>query len=184
MKILSRSLGFFVAVLALTTVTSCNKLKDVIKINVPLETADIQFSIAPQPAGTQQLTAFQFGINIDSLLKIENSSLGTSNIKQVKVKSITLQLNNATQNDNWGALSACEAGLASNNIPSYTVFAGLTSNPDAYATTLNIPVKDVDLKNYFNSTVLYYKVSGTTRRATTTTLTGTATIVFDIEAGL
>jgi hypothetical protein len=60
----------------------------------------------------------------------------------------------------------------------------VTSNPDTYATTLSIPVKDVDLKDYFSSTILYYRITGTARRATTTTLSGTATIQFDIEAGL
>ncbi|OQP58266.1 hypothetical protein A3860_08070 [Niastella vici] len=184
MKILSRSVGF-VALLALITIApSCNKLKDLVTINVPLQTADVDFSIAPQPAGTQTLSSFQFGINVDSVLKKENSSLGIGSIKKVKVKSITLTLSNATQADNFGALSACEASIASNNKPDYVVFAGLTSNPETYATTLDIPVKDVDLKDYFGSTVLYYKLSGTTRRATTTTLTGKATIKFDIEAGL
>jgi hypothetical protein len=184
MKIFYRSLGF-VALLALGTLApSCSKVKDLITINVPLQTADVQFSITPQPVGAQTLSTFQFGINIDSVLKVENSSIGTGNIKKVKVKSITLTLTNATQNDNFGALSACEAGLASNTKPDYAVFAGLTSNPETYATTLDIPVKDVDLKGYFSSTVLYYKLTGTTRRATTTTLTGKATIKFDIEAGL
>ena len=184
MKIMFRSLGF-VALLALSTfLPSCEKVKDAITINVPLQTADVQFSITPVNAGTGTLTMFQFGVNIDSVLKVENSSIGTGNIKKVKVKSITLTLTNATQNDNFGALSACEAGLASNTKPDYAIFAGLTSNPDAYATTLDIPVKDVDLKGYFSSTVLYYKLTGTTRRTTTTTLTGKATIKFDIEAGL
>jgi len=184
MKILSRSVGFFAFLALITIAPSCNKLKDLVTINVPLQTADVDFSIAPQPAGTQTLSQFQFGINVDSVLKNENSSLGIGSIKKVKVKSITLTLSNATQTDNFGALSACEAGIASNNKPDYVVFAGLTSNPDTYATTLDIPVKDVDLKDYFGSTVLYYKLSGTTRRATTTTLTGKATIKFDIEAGL
>jgi hypothetical protein len=185
MKILYRSLGFMAVLASVTIFTpSCNKLKDVITVNVPLQTADVQFSITPQPVGTQTLASFQFGINVDSVLKRENSSLGIGSIKKVKVKSITLTLSNATQSDNFGALSACEAGLASNTIPDYVVFAALTSNPDVYATTLDIPVKDVDLKDYFGSTVLYYKLTGTARRATTTTLNGKATIKFDIEAGL
>ena len=184
MKILYRSLGF-VAILALSTVfTSCNKVKDLITINVPLQTADVKFTIDPVNAGTGQLTIFQFGVNIDSVLKKENSSIGIGNIKKVKVKSITLTLTNATQADNFGAFSACEAGLASNTKPDYTTFAALTSNPDTYATTLDITPKDVDLKDYFTSTVLFYKLSGTARRATTAPLNGTATIKFDIEAGL
>ena len=184
MKIMFRSPGF-VALLALSAfLPSCDKVKDAITINVPLQTADVQFAITPVNAGTGTMTMFQFGVNIDSVLKKENSSIGIGNIKKAKVKSITLTLSNATQDDNFGAFSACEAGLASNAKPEYTTFAALTANPDTYATTLSIPVNDVDLKDYFGSTVFYYKLTGTARRATTTTLNGTATIKFDIEAGL
>ena len=184
MKIMRLSLSF-VALLAFSSFfTSCDKVKDLITFNVPLQTADVSFTIAPQPAGTQILTAFQFGINVDSVLKKENSSLGVGNIKKVKVKSVSITVTNPTSTDHFGVLSACEVGLASNAIPTYTTFAALTSNPDAYATTLTIPANDVDLKDYFGSTVLYYRLSGTTRRATTTTLQCKATIQFDIEAGL
>jgi hypothetical protein len=184
MKIMFRSLGF-VALLALSAfLPSCDKVKDAITINVPLQTADVQFSITPVNAGTGTLTVFQFGVNIDSVLKKENSSIGIGNIKKAKIKSITLALSNATQADNFGAFSSCEAGLASNAKPDYTTFASLTANPDTYAATLSIPVNDVDLKDYFGSTIFYYKLTGTARRATTSTLTGTATVKFDIEAGL
>jgi len=184
MKILYRSLGL-VAVLALSTLLpSCDKVKDAISINVPTQTVTADFTITAQPAGTRDLASFQFGINLDSLIKKENSSLSIGNIKQAKIKSISLTLTNATQADNFAVISACEAGVTSNTQPQYTVFAALTSNADTYATTLDIPVKDIDLKDYFSSTAIYYKLSGTTRRATTTTLQGKATIKFDIVAGL
>lgn len=185
MKIMYRSLGL-VAVLALSTLLhSCDKVKDAISINVPTQTVTADFTIAPQPAGTQTLASFQFGINLDSVIKVQNSSLGLGNIKSAKIKSITLTLTNATQADNFAVVSACEAGLTSNNNTTYKAFATLTNNPDAFATTLDIPVNpDVDLKDYFNATAFYYQVSGTTRRATSTTLQGKATVKFDISVGL
>jgi hypothetical protein len=185
MKIMYRSLGL-VAVLALSTLLhSCNKVKDAISINIPTQTVTADFTIDPQPVGTQQLAAFQFGINLDSLIKIQNSSLGLGNIKSAKVKSITLTLSNATQADNFAVVSACEAGLTSNSNNTYKVFASLTNNPDAFSTTLDIPVnQDVDLKDYFNATAFYYKVSATTRRATSTTLQAKATVKLDVTVGL
>lgn len=185
MKIIYRSLGF-VAVLALSTLLhSCDKVKDAISINVPTQTVTADFTIAPQPVGTQTLASFQFGINLDSLIKIQNSSLGLGNIKSAKIKSITLTLTNATQTDNFAVVSACEAGLYSSSNSTYKAFASLTSNPDTYSTTLDIPVnQDLDLKDYFNATAFYYTVSATTRRATTTTLQGKATVKFDVAVGL
>jgi hypothetical protein len=150
---------------------------------VPLQTADISFSITPQPVGTQTLAGFQVTVNIDSILKAQNSSLSMSNIKSVKIKSCDLVALNATSNDHFGDLSACQVSLASAT-GAFTTIAQLSSNPDSYATTLSIPVNDVELKDYFNTTVLKYQLSGTIRKATTTTLNCTATLKFDIEAGL
>jgi hypothetical protein len=95
-----------------------------------------------------------------------------------------LNLTKSTQEDNWGAFTSFEAGFAStpNN---YITFASKTGNPDTYATSLDLPVNsDVDLKDHFGSSIFYYNLKATARRATTTTLEGTATIKFDVEAGL
>jgi hypothetical protein len=164
--------------------TSCNKLKDLVKFNIPLQTADVSFTIAPQPVGTQTLAGFQVGINLDSILKAENSSLSISNIKSVKVTACTITTSNATTADHFGDLSACQVAIASGSASTFTKVAEITSNPDTYATTLTIPVSDVELKDYFTTSLLKYQLSGTVRKATTTTLNCTATIKFEIEAGL
>jgi hypothetical protein len=182
MKIRLMSLGL-ASCFALVLSSSCNKLKDLVKVNVPLQTADISFTISPQPAGTQTLSGFQVVVNIDSILKAQNSSLSTGNIKSVKIKSCSLVALNATSSDHFGDLSACQVSLASDG-SSYVKVAELTSNPDAFASSLELPVNDVELKDYFNTTVLKYQLSGTVRKATTTTLNCTATVKFDIEAGL
>jgi len=184
MKILYRSLGL-VAVLALSTLLhSCDKVKDAISINIPTQTVTADFSINPVQSGTQGITTFQYGVNLDSLIKHENTSLGIGNIKSAKIKSVTLTLTNAAGTNNFGAFSACEVGLSSSAKPDYTVIAGIASNPDNNQVTLDIPVNAVELKDYFNSTSFTYKLSATARRATTVTLTGKATIKFDVTAGL
>lgn len=185
MKILYRSLGF-VAVLALSTLLpSCDKVKDAIRINIPTQTVNADFEIQKVAAGTAQVASFQWGFNLDSVIKKSNPDLGIGNIKKAKIKSIVLKLNNATQENSWAAFSSCEAGFSSNLNPNnYITFAKVDSNPDNYATSLNIPVVDVDLKDYFGTSVFYYKLTATARRATTATLNGTATIQFDVEVGL
>ncbi|MFL5743069.1 MAG: hypothetical protein ACJ751_00275 [Niastella sp.] len=184
MKIFYRSLGL-VSVLALSTLLhSCDKVKDAISINIPTQTVTADFYITPQQVGTQQVATFQYGINLDSLIKHENTSLGIGNIKSAKIKSVVLNLTNAGGPDNLGAFSACEVGLSSSAKPDYTVIAGIANNPDQNQVTLDIPVNNIELKDYFSSTSFTYKLSATTRRATTTTLTGKATIKFDVTAGL
>ena len=188
MKIMFRSLGF-VAVLALSTLLpSCNKVKDAIRINIPTQTVNADFEIQLVSPGTQQVSSFSWGINLDSTIKKSNPDLGISNIKQAKIKSIVLTLNNSTQTDNWSSFSSAEAGFASNaggTIGSYTTFANLPSIAETYSSTsLEIPVSDIDFKDQFNATIFYYKLKATARRATTTVLKGTATIKFDVVAGL
>ncbi|SEO84340.1 hypothetical protein [Niastella yeongjuensis] len=184
MKIMYRSLGL-VAVLALSTLLhSCDKVKDAISINIPTQTVNAEFTIQPQANGTQSVTTFQYGVNLDSLIKIQNTSLGIGNIKSAKIKSVTLTLTSSTASDNLGAFSAAEVGLSSSAKPDFTAIAGLTSIPDANQTTLEIPVNSVELKDYFSSTSFTYKLTATTRRATSTTMTGKATIKFDVTAGL
>lgn len=184
MKIMFRSLGL-VAVLALSTLLpSCDKVKDAVRINIPTQTVNADFSIQKVGAGTAQETYFQWGVNLDSVIKKSNPDLGIKNIKKAKVKSIILKLNNATQADNWANFSAAEAGFSTNLTGgNYIAFASVTNNADAYATTLDIPVKDIDVKEYLGSSVLTYKLSATARRATTATLNGTATIQLDVEVG-
>jgi len=189
MKILYRSLGF-VAVLALSTLLpSCDKVKDAIRINIPTQTVNADFQIQIVSAGVKQESGFQWGINLDSTIKKSNPDLGINNIKQAKIKSIVLTLNNSDQQtNNWASFSDAEAGFASNaggTISNYTTFASLPSIAETYSSTsLEIPVSDIDFKDQFNATIFYYKLKATARRATTKILTGTATIKFDIVAGL
>ena len=138
MKILYRSLGF-VAVLALSTLLpSCDKVKDAIRINIPTQTVNVDFDIQKVAAGTAQESGFSWGINLDSTIKKSNPDLGINNIKQEKIKSITLTLKNSTQTDNWSSFSSAEAGFASNaggTIGSYTTFASLPSIAESYSST-------------------------------------------------
>jgi hypothetical protein len=188
MKILFRSLGL-VAVLALSTLLpSCDKVKDAIRINLPTQTVTADFDIQPVAAGTAQIAAFQWGINLDSTIKVANPDLGINNIKKAKIKSIVLTLKNSNQTDNWSSFSSAEATFASNaggSVGNFITIASLPSIAENYSsTTLEIPVKDIDLKDQFNATVFYYKLKAVIRRTTTTVLTGTATVKFDVEVGL
>jgi hypothetical protein len=188
MKIMFRSLGL-VAVLALSTLLpSCDKVKDAVRINIPTQTVNADFEIQKVAEGTAQETGFSWGINLDSTIKKASPDLGIGNIKQAKIKSIVLTLTTSTQTDNWTSFKSAEAGFASNaggSIGSYTTFASLPTIAETNSPTiLEIPVSDIDFKDQFNATIFYYNLKATARRATTTTLKGTATIKFDIVAGL
>lgn len=173
-------------VLALSfLMTSCDKLKDAVKVNVAMQTADVDFTIPIQPAGTQTLSEFVTVLNVDSAIKANNSSFGASNIKSVKVKSCRIIVLNGDAENQLGVLSAAKMEFASNNKPATVTLANLSNNPDAQATSLELPVdSNLELKEYFNATSFLYHLSGTTRRATTKALQCRATVKFDVQVGL
>ncbi len=161
----------------------CDKVKDLVSVNLELQMANIEFSIPPQAQGTQGLAEFSTHLNVDSIIKSKSPSLGVNNIKSVKIKSCTIQLLNASGDDHFGALSAYKVELGSNG--NWTIVAEQANNPDAASSTLTVPVNSAeDFKPYFIGSSFAYKLSGTTRRATTQTLACKATIVFDVKAGL
>lgn len=174
----------FLSIATVVSFSSCDKIKDALKVDIVMQTADVSFSIPVQPVGTQQLSQFSVYLNVDSIIKKKNSSLGIDNIKSVKMKSCTLVLLNAEGNNNFGALSAAKAELSSNSNSTLVTIAELSSNPDVAATSLTLPVTTTELKGYFQGTNFTYRLTGTTRRATTKTLECRATIQFDVEAGL
>lgn len=164
---------------------SCDKVKDAIKVNIPLQQASIKFDIPPVAAGTNPLAEFQVRFDVDSAIRANASQFSASNIKSVKLESLKISTSNATANDHFGVLSACTAKLSSDVNSNWITIAEITNNPDAAASTLTIPVNTTqEMKDYFTGKSFSYILSGTARRNTTTTLHCTATLDINMEVGL
>jgi len=169
--------------ITVSSLQSCNKLTDTLQVDVPYQLSD-SFIIPQLPvAGDTTFTLPTVHINIDSLIKTVNSSLGASNIKSVKIDScIMTMVNNNTETDHFGSFSALSVGLITSG--SSTTIASVSNNPDVAVYTLNLSVTGVDLKNNFSSNDFIYQISVTTRRATSTALNLTVRFKFDITVGL
>ncbi len=180
-KSYNRSLWLCLAISCLSI--RCDKVKDLVSVNLNLQMAAIEFSMLPQPEGTQNLAEFTTQLNVDSIIKAKSPSLGINNIKSAKIKSCTIEVLNASGDNHLGALSAYKVEMGGSG--NWTIIAEQANNPEAPASTLQVPVNTTqELKPYFTGSSFAYKLSGTTRRATTETLACKATIVFDVKAGL
>lgn len=156
-----------------------------ISFNLPLQTVDVKFTLPPLEEGQAEAADLDVYLNVDSLIKEEASNMSAENIRSVKIQSMVLTVENFTTEDHFGALTSCSAGLASELKPDFINVAELTNNPETYATSLSLPVKaDTELKDYFASKKFTYRVTATSRRATTTTLNCKATIKLKAEIGL
>lgn len=164
--------------------TSCDKAKDLININIPMETIDVAFEIPVTKVGSVTLAEFNVSLNTDSIIKANASSFGIANIRSVKIKSCEIKLSNASAEDQFGVLSDCAAQIKSGTNDTWATFAQVSGNPDTFAETINLNVNaDLDLKSYFSAASISYKITGTTRRATSTVLQAKAYIKYDMVVG-
>lgn len=167
--------------------SSCDKVKDLVKVNFNLENASGEFSVPALTAvGEVSLGTDDVYINLDSIIKAQNAEVNSKNIKEVRLTSCELVLQNGDAKNNFSALESCKLQLASNVKPEFITMASVENNPDVVAYTLVLPVDNsLDLKDYFlNATTFSYKVSGKTRKTTDKPLDCKIVVKYNIVAGL
>ncbi len=171
---------------AIVGFASCDKIKDMVKINVGVQSQNGEFKIDPIPgAGENELGAADVYLNIDSIIKTENSSVGVGNIKSAKVTEVTLEILNPSAENNFAVVENAKVSLASDTKPEVVTIAEITGNPDEYKTSMNIPLTgSVDLADYMSGSTFTYKLSAKTRRGTTEVINCKATVKYELVVGL
>jgi hypothetical protein len=165
---------------------SCEKIKDLAQINVGAQSQNVAFTISIVPgAGEQNLAAEAVQLNIDSLIKAQNSSVGVNNIKSARVTGVRIEILDADSVNNFAVVEACKVMLSSDTKPEKVTIAELNGNPDEYKTSIDIPLNgDVDLADYMKGNSFSYTLWAKTRRGTTKEVHCTATISYDLKVGL
>lgn len=181
-----KSTKILIALAAVLSLLSCNKLKENIKISVPA-TMEYDFVIPViEEAGNLSLDEGVVALDIEELIKKENSKLSTSNIQSVIIKSLDIEVHDSTQydEDNLTILSSFEAKLSSDTDPNPKVIAKDDNSP-TNAFQYTVPVNtDVNYANYFYGKEFKYKINAITKRTTTQEIKCTAIIKFTVTAGL
>jgi hypothetical protein len=172
---------------ALFNCYSCNKIKDLAKVNFSMDNSDGEFVIpAIVTVGEANLGTDDIYMNLDSIIKAQNSKVGSGNIKEVKIKSCELSLTNGDSKNNFSALESCKLEIKSNVKADFIKMAAVSNNPDVEAQTLNLPVESsLDLKDYFLSANQFtYRISGKSRKTTDKDLNCKILVKYTIVAGL
>jgi hypothetical protein len=195
-KILQLNLGI-VALAAILTFQSCNKLSSIVKTpDVSFTGASTDVVIPPTSDTTAQAAIGQtaFSYNIDSMIKSQTGGVvGFSSISTIKIKNITLTLTDATPTNNFanfvyagGEFNTYAPYTGTGNVngyyPAYNI-AYIQNNPDSYSNTISPPVIDAtqDVKKYFSSnTTFVYLIVAKLRRPITQTLHCHIDITYDI----
>lgn len=166
--------------------SSCDKVKDLVKVNIPMQTVEYQFDI-PARDLTGEFTVADFNIrfNVDSAIKANASQFSTANIRTVKISSASITTTNGTNENHIGAFSSCSVKGNSNVNTELTALASKTNIPDNFVQTIDLDVeKDKELKSYFNNPVTFnYVLTANNRRSIPAPLRATLKVKFDIEVG-
>lgn len=175
-KILFATLAFIGIAVA---VSSCKKD---LNINVPMEMADITFTIPVLDSATTYEDTKEVATSIDEILSKNN--VKKDNIKSIKLETLKLTILNGDSVNNFGILESIKGEFAKDG-GSFVVVSELASNPDNVVYELAMPVNtSTEFKDYLSGTVFKFKVSGKTRRGVTSPMTIKAALKFNMEAGL
>jgi len=185
-----KKIAFFsmvvIAGFCLSMLPSCNKVKDIVKFNIPV-TMEYDFIIPPIGDTTQAIDAVvDINYNVDSVIKSTNEKLGVGNLKSAGISSVILNIppENQDANDNLTALSALSLALSSDQNQNWVTLCSITE-PPMQPFTVSLPVnKDADLTSYFTSDSFHFRIGAKAHRTTSKLIQGTATIKFIMVATL
>lgn len=184
-KSLKVTAAFLFVGLASFSTMSCNKIKDAIKVNVPV-TMSVPITI-PAVAATGSTTSQTMVVkaNIDSIINASNSKLSAENIKSVSIKSLNITINEDSHfdQDNFTAVANLTEHFYSDGNPTKIELAQISNPTDPYS--IDIPVSTPgDLKGYFNDQTFYFQTDLKMKRATTHEINAVAKVTFTVQAGL
>jgi hypothetical protein len=174
-----------VLALLIIGLSSCDKVKDSIKANVPVTLDQIEFDLPPSMGEDEFSETITTHLNIDSLLKDANSSLSVNNIKSAKVESLTLIIDESTrfESDNFTAMSLLKTYLSSSSNPSSIEIAKAINPTSEFEVAMQTD-KDQDVKAYIVDNAISFRIYGKLKRNTTNILRCRAIVKLKITAGL
>jgi len=186
LDMLSKLSVFAILVFPLVVITSCKKTDTLVQVNVPLQMAQISYTIPMNQSSID--TTISVYCNVDSIIRTAAAntySFNISNIKSVTATSANTILTGTTDAaDNFGNLTSLSVAISSTSDTAATMFAQVTNNPGTFATNLNIPVNtSVNLKTYFDATLFNLTFRSILTVPTTIALQAQATIQFNIVVG-
>jgi|GEM_PF-3176894 len=164
--------------------SQCKKLIDSIKIDVPVSMEE-HFTV-PVIEDTENTLSINFTAeaDINGLINEQNSSLSIDNIRAVKIKGVSVKIDDDQQDeeDNLTALESMSLYLSSDNNPNEVLIAHTSNISDPFYAELSH--EDTDLKDYFTGNNFYFRVELKAAHTTTQEIEASSKMEFVVTAGL
>jgi len=186
MKNLKSFLLLFV-VFSIGFLSSCDELKDAIKADFDYAGDAILLDI-PEITSTSEVTIIgeeEYNFDLENIIKQNAPSFSISNIKEVKLHSVKVELTNGDADNNFQNLETLQVEVSATGLQN-KIAAEVTNNPNTYSLSLNVPVVggSIDLKNYFTKQQFTYRLKAKARKTTTKVLKAKITADYSFVVGL
>lgn len=174
-------LSFSTAVLVFA-MSSCEKVKD--KVFPSFETNSgtvlIDVPVVTNTSSEMEIDATTISFNLDSTIKANTGgNFSISNVKSVKVSTITLSVLNGDQQNNISNFETAKVSVSSNANSTPAVIASATLADVNQPAVIN--GNGTELKGYLQGNQITYKVSGKARRTTSKELQAVISIVLKVS---
>jgi hypothetical protein len=162
---------FFLALLPLFILSSCEKVKDILSFDIPVEqTYDFEIP-AIDTVGSLTIESPAISIDIEKMLKEKNENLSLGNIKEARIASIKLVVKEGSRMEN-------------NNLMSWMSLTNGKITPDQpYEYTLPVN-SSFDFKDYFKDNTFYFQITASNITKIIQTIPCTIQFKFIVRAGL
>lgn len=175
-----------IAIVSMTVLGSCEKLRQLINYDVPVE---MEYTLKiPANGITEEIQIDPITLEYDINKKIAEytEKTGIGRINSVKLKAVSIQIPEAYQyaDDNLTSLSKLLIQFNSNSNTQWANLVDLQSQPtEPYFISLPID-HTVDLKKYFDTNFFHFQATVGFARATTKEVAGTFKVEVLINVSL
>ena len=176
----------FILIFATGFLTSCKKIKENLKADFNYEAEAITMTIPAVPvAGHDFEVTKEIAMDLDAIIRQNAPLVSANNVREINLTGITVELADADEDNNLQNLETIRVTVGADDVGD-KVIAEIADNPDAYKTSLSIPVTDgaVDLKPYIMKKKFDYTLNVKPRRGTTKSLTVTIKTFYTFVVGL
>src|SRR5690606_8003047 len=131
-----------ILIIATGFLTSCKKIKENLKADFDYEAEAITVTIPAVPiAGEGFEVTKEVAMDLDAIIRNNAPLVSANNVREINLTGITIEVAGADEDNNLQNLETIRVTVGADDVGD-KVIAEIADNPDAYKTSLSIPVTD------------------------------------------
>lgn len=181
-----RPILVFTLIFTVGFLSSCKKVKEVLKADFDYDAEPITLTIPAVPIAGQGFELTQeIAMDLEAIIRDHSPIGGAHNVREINLTDMTIELEGADEDNNLQNLETIRVSVGAEGLDDQ-VLAEVAENPDEYAASLSLPIPGgaADLKPYIMKKKFDYKLYVKPRRGTTKSLTVTVKTSYTFVVGV